>query len=660
MFRFPSWISESRGSDRVVDEKTTYPMAHAFAIPRTAEEATLKRKRDDEGFAPDELSELPEVKRVKSDSVDHGHVKVESDGESWAGVDDQVEDAASKTSTGRLRETIESQISLEILLKHDELRLINQELAKCQVALEQLRRCHLMPYPTNLSNPMSMQTVSNGSGPALEPAQGEERPPWAPPYGIMDGPYARHYAKWLIPDPAFDGWHAGWSTTFTPAGKTIPEGRTTRHSFAEGGTPASKARAGRLSTGSKLQALPAGYPQPKGKAGPCILKRADGQSVKLVCIDCNREDFSSTQGFINHCRIAHKRDYKSHEEAAVACGQPIDVDDLNTPANDDKAAVVATGLVHPLIRSAPTDREAYTALLSRIEQSMSLYNSGKLAGVTAIPTATPKKPSQVLTPTPSPHFVPSPATPHLSALLASKGFNRDLSQFVASTTAPLDLEDFAHSSGTESELDSSAPRPLPVSRRVGGIDGASDRPTSSSSGMRMPARAGMSPAPLARPGSSKGISPRPAYATPINTGAGEHLKPKAEVLRSETQDINTATDSLPEGERQALYEHILNREEIDLSPATVASTSNNAPSLVSDDGDFDGFDDGKSSIADSEVEDLPDSGDSEIHEIDIEEDGEGGVRGRERERIERVRLGKEGKKRDGDVKRVSFVREDGR
>ena len=56
--------------------------------------------------------------------------------------------AAGRTANvDHVRDTVTGQLSLEILLKHNELRLIDQEIAKCQVALEQLRRCAEIPYP---------------------------------------------------------------------------------------------------------------------------------------------------------------------------------------------------------------------------------------------------------------------------------------------------------------------------------------------------------------------------------------------------------------------------------------------------------------------------------------------------------------------------------
>src|SRR5207244_3405736 len=44
-------------------------------------------------------------------------------------------DTAASSKLARLRQAIDSQFSLEILLKHNELRLIEQELAKCQIAM---------------------------------------------------------------------------------------------------------------------------------------------------------------------------------------------------------------------------------------------------------------------------------------------------------------------------------------------------------------------------------------------------------------------------------------------------------------------------------------------------------------------------------------------
>lgn len=510
-------------------------------------------------------------------------------------------------STDRVRETIEAQFSLEILLKHNELRLINQELAKCQVALEQLRRCSLIPYPTSQGTPESMLNISNGTGPAV--AHGNSVPQWAAPYGVTDGPYTRHYAKWLIPDPNFDGAQVEWIRAFDPsrAGKTVPEGRSTRNSLADISSSAVKARTQRGSTGQKLQALPSGYAQAKEKAGPCILKRQDGQMVKLVCIDCQRENFSSTQGFINHCRIAHRRDFKSHEEAAVASGQPIEIDEVGGIVGEEKIPTSATGLVHPLIRSAPTDREAYVALLSRINASMALFKEGKLQGVTEIPTSANSTPlKSKVEATPHRNFVASSDTPHLSNLMRSRGVGVNLTDMVDEAKTQVDFDEM--SSHDEDSEDSEKPSQRPL----GGLDGA-DSPVV----MRVPSRAAMSTAPFGRPTSSKGpdsknarkpgISPRLAYATPVinTTAATHHNKPASHHVNGHLAELETPPD---------VDIDIMGPSYADLSPNTVAS--NNAPSLVSDDGEYDeGDDDADSATSEDEEEG------SDVAEIDIE-DGE--------------------------------------
>ena len=601
MFRLPSWISESRGCDKVVNGDSDIKMAHAMnPVMDIMPVGVTRRKRGASEDDPDMTEEgFQESKRRKQCVASRS--EVESTAEHSLV---EKEDAA--VPIDRVRETIEEQFSLEILLKHNELRLINQELAKCQVALEQLRRCSLIPYPISQATPEFMSNISNGTGPAL--AQGNSVPQWAPPYGVIDGPFTRHYAKWLIPHPSFDGDQVEWNRGFdsSRAGKSVPEGRSTRNSIGDM-TPASKARSQRGSLGQKLQALSSGYPQAKEKAGPCILKRQDGQMVKLVCIDCQRENFSSTQGFINHCRIAHRRDFKSHEEAAVASGQSIEIDEVGGIVGEEKTSTSATGLVHPLIRSAPTDREAYVALLSRIDASMALFKKGKLQGVTSIPTSansTPvKSKSEVV---PHQNFVASSDTPHLSNLMRKRGLDVNLTDIVGEAKERVDLDELS-SHDDDSEDGEKAPQ-----RPLGGLDG-SDSPVP----MRMPARAAMSPAPFGRPTSSKGvdsknarkpgISPRMTYSTPVisTTSTATHKAPTSRTVTQHHVEVEAVPD---------VDIDVMGPSYAELSPNTVAS--NNAPSLVSDDGEYDdGDDDAESTRSEDESEG------SDVAEIDIE-DGE--------------------------------------
>ncbi|RFU29678.1 hypothetical protein B7463_g6673, partial [Scytalidium lignicola] len=656
MFRLSSWISDSRGCDRDVNGEVDHKMATATTPVQMMEitpSGASKRRRDEEDVAPglSTLSSLSspsleeqDAKRRKADVARDGALNVNGSEESMR------QDTAGQASvdTEQLLEAIDSQFSLEILLKHNELRLISQELAKCQVALEQLRRCHLIPYPTTRGTAEAMLDVSNGTGPAV--GYGENPPRWAPAYGVADGPYTRHYAKWLIPDPSFDGVQVDWlrGSFGYPAGKTIPEGRTTRHSFADGSVSASKSRSQRGSAGQKLHALSSGYPPVKEKAGPCVLKRSDGQMVKLVCLDCQRENFSSTQGFINHCRIAHRRDFKSHEEAAVASGQPIELDEVGGIVGEEKPQPVATGLVHPLIRNAPADREAYAALLSRIDASMNLYRQGRLPGVTSIPTASDSPPviinSKRTAPAkPNANFVPSPETPHLSNLMRSRGFDGNLGEMVGEAKKHFDLDEIS-SHDEDSDSDS------PSQSQPSYLDGTSDAPPP----MRVPARANMSPGPYGRPSSSKGAehakhghattaamtngtSRTSATAPVINTAAANHNK-----LRAVNGDVHEFTIDDPENDIDMMDGPSI----VDLSPNTVAS--NNAPSLVSDDSEYEDEDEGDAESASSVNQDE----DSDVAEIDIE-DGDGMDKVRT---VLRNRSGA-GRKEDKHVTFVSPVKE---
>ncbi|KAK4042629.1 hypothetical protein C8A01DRAFT_33293 [Parachaetomium inaequale] len=578
MFRF--WTSDSRGGDQTVDGRHQLPdCAGHVAHSRSGLSTPVSPKKRRPSFVDTAACAYPAAKRFKT----------EQNGD----LPSPVSASADSDETGLLRrrstapdldaakEAIQMQFGLEILLKHDELRLINQELARCQVALEQLRRCHLIPYPLQCPTPSQMLHISSGTGPALESRRGEPVPQWAPPFGVVEGPYARHYAKWLIPDPAFDGLQPepqGFAAT--GRAKNTAEGRATRSSISDA-VGSGKQRPARGSAGQRLQALSSGYPQTKDKHSPCIVKRlSDGLTVKLICIDCHRWDFSSTQGFINHCRIAHRRDFKSHEEAAVASGHPIEVDESGAMMGNDRKVVPAaapSGLVHPLARSEPTsEHQVYGALLSRIKASFDLYKAGKLPGVSSIPGIS--APSQVPTGESSHSFVGSSDVPYLSRLMQKKKLGGNLEEQVTEAKTKVDWtwpSPDAESDMDEATITEDATTPeqlLAYAARTQAV-------------MRMPSRAAVSPS-----------QPPTAYRAASNKG------------HRTTNRRSTDAES-PELPETPLYDVEMS---VDLSPNTAAS--NNAPSLVSDDGEYDDWDDGSASDASDamETESV-----SDVAEIDI-------------------------------------------
>ncbi|CEJ80193.1 hypothetical protein VHEMI00394 [[Torrubiella] hemipterigena] len=572
MFNF--WASGSRADEKPEDLKH---QAYLQQNPTPSPTASLgpaspglhPSKRKLQGLDDvDDLNDHHSVKRRKST----GRVTFEDD----------LPLLKHQDPLDRARDEIHHQFGVEILLKHDELRLINQELAKCQIALEQLRRCHLIPYPTACPTPEQMLNISSGTGPALASYPGEKVPQWAAPFGVTDGPYARHYAKWLIPDPSFDGIQPEWQFTAeaTRARHSFADGRSTRNSFGEPVAVSRNGRPVRGNAGAKLAALTAGYPQPKDKAGPCVLKRADGQTVKLVCLDCHRENFSSTQGFINHCRIAHKRDFKSHEEAAVHSGQPIDAPDAPPSATAAAAAAAAAAAsttataiageertsvsstptstaVHPFARSDMTELQAYAALRSRISDSLNMYYQGKLTGVSAIPSYKSKIKKSSAT-------SKSSETPYLDRFMQGRKLDGKLDDIVTDAKKQISIDDIALDEYSDEGDDTITPQP------------------STPNVTRTPGKSSITPRPMSAKGRS--VMSTPSVAT----------QP-------------TQASSSP-----------LSDEDMGLSPT--ALTSNNAPSLVSDDGEYDDSDDGSSMSEGSES--LDGESVSDVAEITLDEENE--------------------------------------
>lgn len=399
-----------------------------------------------------------------------------------------------------VQQAIEAQINYEILLKHNELRLIEQELAKCQVSLEQLRRCSIIPFPgtEGLSEDASL-----GVGASLQPSSGFTEPQYAAPWGVTDGPYTRHYAKWLISDAKFDSVSERALAQQAQGYFGTGEGRTTRGSFADYGS-AHRGRTSRTSTGM-LKLTPLGEtPAPAPKVDPLLHKRStDGQWVRLYCAPCGHSNFSNTQGFLNHCRIKHTQVFKSHDAAAIACGVPVDVNEVGTPiaATEPASAPAAPpavsfpvpatpGIVHPLASQsvpAPQAREVHRDL-----------------------NASPRDEFKTATPA---SFAKSSSTPYLAARFQNSGAQGDFKELVETARAKVDLDAIDAS-------DDDSPAPTPVSAIPPHL-------------ARLPASAPASKAPSSRPGSKKGSHSSHArlplsFPSPTKSD-GDHHEPSSPV-----------------------------------------------------------------------------------------------------------------------------------
>ena len=525
---------------------------------------------------------------------------------------------ADPTDLTPLQQTIESQFSLEILLKHRGLRLIDQELAKCQIALEQLRRCRLMPFPATSDDPAISSMASSGTGPSYG-SQAQHPPPW----GVTDGPYTRHYAKWLLPDSTFDD-DMLEDSPLRQAGKGL-SGRASQGSKAQKGHRAPSSRGQRGSARERLQALPHGYPVAKENKGPMIVKRStDGRMVKLVCLDCRREDFNSAQGFINHCRIAHNRGFASHDAAAIACGEEVEIGSAGDVVGEPGATPTNAGLVHPLIRSAHVKRtkpimatatpsKPTTQLKSSDPQDLKFSYDGS--------NEVSKTPTSALTPSvpefsSSRMFNPSPQTPHLSALFARSGRGGDLDEMVAEARRQPEPETpFPDETEDDEENLEDAPEEV-EGRHTLGTRGVVR------GGGRLPAHSGISPVSMGRSPSNKGtrtnIRAKPGH---LHTALSD--RPYAPIqTHSAIPESLTYFDHEPGGQNASPADSL---PSLDLSPNTIESQP--APSLVSDDGDYDNPHSESETLSLAVASDDEDTlnvevKDHEPHAVDVDEHGE--------------------------------------
>lgn len=438
MLRLLSWNAYDKSS--IPSAEMFAPTSSSSQTPGSSASTLMKRKRPDDGIGEGQQStasqaspksrKLPKtISNVRNQSPQMSDSSVAHVPEGLptplsSPTEAKMEDVEldsnplgqAEKRQRRTRQVIQQQINLEILLKHNELRLIDQELAKCQTALEQLRRCTEIPFPASQLS----EAVSYGKGAALQTSFSGRLPASPAPWGVTDGPYSRHYAQWLLPDSHFDG---GEPETPTPAsGKRPAKGRI-RGSFAEDHSAGVQSRSQR---NGNLKALPAGYGQPKEKAsGPLLLKRkSDGVMVKLVCPDCGRHDFGSAQGFINHCRIGHSRNFTSHDAAAEKCGEPVEYDEHGAIIGVDPVPTPTSNFVHPLIRSArllPTVNSPSIAV-SNIDGSSDSFRVSQFSKARV-----------------SPDFRGSNLTPNLSALIKDKGLGLDLQNIVTDAKIKTEL-----------------------------------------------------------------------------------------------------------------------------------------------------------------------------------------------------------------------------
>lgn len=194
--------------------------------------------------------------------------------------EENLMDKLKNVPISKLKQIITDQIDLEIRLKHKELTLTEEEIGKCESQMITLRNYYKIPRETSFE---------------LEPNDFTLKY-----YDLLNRSLSVNYES---PELAM---------TQPPTPQTNPEPSEyfgTGHTYRTRSTTSSL----RPSSNSFLKSSLLG----------CLYRRTDGIVVKLTCSDCKRSNFSLAQGFLNHSRIAHSREFTSQDTAALTCGEVL-------------------------------------------------------------------------------------------------------------------------------------------------------------------------------------------------------------------------------------------------------------------------------------------------------------------------------------------------
>jgi hypothetical protein len=184
--------------------------------------------------------------------------------------------------TAKVLKAIEKEFSLEILLKNEERKTIEAEKAKVQTALKHLE--HIVAVGGNLTLAYLMVDATYNESPSR---------------------YNKYY------------------------GQYIDYARTSAPQIYNGNVSSSSSRPQRSAVAKAAARSNAVVKNDLGQVvryTHCLVSLM----TRVTCPDCNRFDFSNVQGFINHCRIAHKIEYASHEDAVRHCGVQVDFAEFNS------------------------------------------------------------------------------------------------------------------------------------------------------------------------------------------------------------------------------------------------------------------------------------------------------------------------------------------
>ena len=210
----------------------------------------------------------------------------------------------------KLKEIITNQLDLEIQLKHRELNLNDHEIGKIESQMLILRKFYETSNDTKLDNEPNDFTVKyfNLLNKSFDSTYNN----------LKQIPEAQVQQNLLLQNqqlqnqtPLFNSKYLDDSSGHVSLGGGLSQ--QPGHSYRTRSTTSSL----RPSATSIALATVGGRNPGLG----CLYRRTDGVVVRLTCPICQRNNFSSAQGFLNHSRIAHSKEFTSQDAAALKCGE---------------------------------------------------------------------------------------------------------------------------------------------------------------------------------------------------------------------------------------------------------------------------------------------------------------------------------------------------
>lgn len=181
-----------------------------------------------------------------------------------------------------LKKKLTDQIDVEILLKHREFKLIENEILKVEQTMQTLEKLHNdEKYGEYMTHLITLKRKANG---ILVQEQSQQQPL----------------------DPLSNS-----------AGLTI-----TRSSLRPSSSVSNPTNNSNTNNSKDHRTSYGGIPSlvlPNGQKN-CVHRLSNGKLVKISCPVCSRADFGSAQGFLNHARLLHQLEFKSQGDVAIKCG----------------------------------------------------------------------------------------------------------------------------------------------------------------------------------------------------------------------------------------------------------------------------------------------------------------------------------------------------